>query len=514
MVRKNQYDRHQWRGTQVFKDMEKWVEIRRRVLTGEISKRGACKEYKLPWRTLQRILTHEEPVGYQRKAAPRKRKLEKFLPIIHEFLKQDVEAPKKQRHTAKRIFDRLRREHGYEGGLTVVKDAVRAWKSHHAEVFVPLTHRPGEAQVDFGEAQVKVRGEQVKVAMFVMTLPYSDAIFCQVFPHECTETFQEGHKRAFDFFGSVPWRISYDNSKIAVAEITGGRERELTNEFLRLQGHYLFEHHFCLVRRPCEKGHVETLIGYARRNYLVPVPETDSLESLNDQLHQQCSEDLGRTLRGKSGTKAELLAQEQTRMLPIPRREFEARRIKPAKANSLSLVRFENNDYSVPTEYAHHHVTVIGGIEEVRIVVGDRLVARHPRHWGKEHTEFNPMHYLALLERKPGALDYAKPLENWQLADCFTVLRRRQEAELEKLGTREFIKVLRLLEHATLAELTGAVEYGLSIGANSADALRLILQARREQPVSLFCLEGRPHLKGVHVPPPNLGAYQSLRVGA
>ena len=147
-------------------------------------------------------------------------------------------------------------------------------------------------------------------------------------------------------------------------------------------------------------------------------------------------------------------------------------------------------------------------------MVGDQLVARHPRHWGKEHTEFNPVHYLALLERKPGALDYARPLENWELPDCFAVLRRRQEAELEKHGTREFIKVLRLLEHATLPELTGAVEYALSIGANSADAMKLILQSRQEQPVSLFCLDGHPHLKAVHVPPPNLEAYRTLRVGA
>ena len=152
------------------------------------------------------------------------------------------------------IFDRLRAEHQYDGGLTIVKDAVRAWKQGQAEVFVPLAHRPGEAQVDFGEAQVRLRGEQVKVAMFVMTLPYSDALFCQVFPHECTETFQEGHKRAFEFFGGVPRRISYDNSKIAVAKITGGRGREVTREFLRLAGHYLFEHHFCLVRRPKRKG--------------------------------------------------------------------------------------------------------------------------------------------------------------------------------------------------------------------------------------------------------------------
>jgi hypothetical protein len=281
-----------------------------------------------------------------------------------------------------------------------------------------------------------------------------------------------------------------------------------------LEGHYLFEHHFCLVRRPCEKGHVETLIGYSRRNYLVPIPETDSLESLNTELEQQCRKDLSRTLRGKSATKEELLAEERTWFLAIPPQEFEARRVETAKANSLSLVRFECNDYSVPTEYAHHEVTVIGGIEEVRLVVGDRLVARHPRHWGKEHVEFNPVHYLALLERKPGALDYAKPLEDWKLPDCFGVLRRRQEAELEKQGTREFIKVLRLLEHVALPELTGAVEYALSIGANSADAVKLILQSRREQPVNLFCLDGRPHLKGVHIPPPNLEAYRTLRVGA
>ena len=514
MVRKNHYDRYRWRGAQVFKDMETWVEIRRRVLTGEISKRGACKEYRVQWRTLQRILKHEEPAGYQMRQPRRKRKIEKFLPIIHEILEQDQQAPKKQRHTAQRIFERLRDEYEYDGRPTIVKDAVRAWKQRQAEVFVPLAHRPGEAQVDFGEAQVKLRGEQVKVAMFVMTLPYSDAIFCQVFPRECTESFQEGHKRAFAFFQGVPRRISYDNSKIAVAKITGSRGREVTREFLRLEGHFLFAHHFCLVRRPNEKGHVENLVGYARRNYLVPLPETESLEGLNAELEERCRRELERQLRGKPAAKSELLAEDQSWFVKLPREEFEARRVTPAKANSLSLVRFECNDYSVPTEYAHHEVTVIGGIEEVRLVVGDRLVATHPRHWGKGYTEFNPVHYLALLERKPGALDYARPLENWRLPECFAVLRRRQEADLEQHGTREFIKVLRLLEHATLPELTGAVEYALSIEANSADAVRLILQSRCEQPVSLFCLDGRPHLKGVHVPPPDLQAYRSLRVGA
>jgi hypothetical protein len=148
------------------------------------------------------------------------------------------------------------------------------------------------------------------------------------------------------------------------------------------------------------------------------------------------------------------------------------------------------------------------------LVVGNLLIARHRRYWGKEHTEFNPVHYLALLERKPGALDYAKPLETWKLPGCFAVLRRRQETQLGKLATRQFIKVLRLLEHASLPELTEAVRYALSIGATSADAVELILRQRQEQPVDLFCLDGRPHLKSVHIPPPNLRAYRSLKVGA
>ena len=219
------------------------------------------KKYGLGWHTLKKILAHDEPPGYRQSQPREKRKLAPFLPIIQQILEDDRQAPKKQRHTAKRIFERLRDEHGFQGGETVVKDAVRAWKQSHQEVFLPLSHPPGEAQVDFGEATIRLAGQETKVALFVMTLPYSGAIFIQAFPRECTETFLEGHRRAFEFFGGVPRRISYDNSAIAVIEVLKGRERKLTREFLRLQSHYLFQEHFCLVRRPNEKGHVERLIG-------------------------------------------------------------------------------------------------------------------------------------------------------------------------------------------------------------------------------------------------------------
>jgi len=360
--------------------MEMWTEIRRRVLTGQCSKRAICREYGIHWKTLQKILRHEDPPPFQQRIPRAKPKLGRFLPIIHEMLKADSKAPKKQRHTAKRIFERLREEEGYCGGYTIVKDAVRAWRRRQAEVFVPLSHQPGQGQADFGEATLELGGQPTKAALFVMTLPYSDAVFCQVFPRECTETFQEGHRRAFEFFGGVPRRISYDNSKIAVAKIVGRRGETPTGEFLRLESHYLFQHHFCLVRRPNEKGHVENLLGYARRNFLVPVPRTESFEALNEELIRRCREDLKRRLRGKPASKEELLAEEHKALLPLPKRAFEARRVELPKASSLSLVRFDKNDYSVPTEYAHREITAVGGIDQVRLVVDDRVVATHRRH--------------------------------------------------------------------------------------------------------------------------------------
>src|SRR3954465_546622 len=252
--------------------MENWAEIRRRVLVDGLSKRAACREYDLHWDTLTNILSHAEPPGYRRTAPRPRPKLDPLLGVIHQILEADKKAPRKQRHTTNRIFQRLRDEHGYTGGLTVVKEAVAARKARSAEVFVPLAPPPGEAQVDFGEAEVTLDGRPAKVAVFVMALPYSDAIFCCAFPRECTEAFLEGHARAFAFFGGVPRRISYDNLKIAVAKVLGGRDRKLTAEFQRLKSLHLFESHFCRGRRPNAKGHVETLVGYARRNFLAPGP--------------------------------------------------------------------------------------------------------------------------------------------------------------------------------------------------------------------------------------------------
>ncbi len=496
----------------MYTDMEMWTEVRLRVLGGEISKRAACAEYEIHWDTLQKILAHSEPPGYRR-STKRSSILDPFLPIVHEILEHDQTVHRKQRHTSKRIFERLRDEHKFEGQLTIVKQAVREWKQRHKEVFLPLSHPPGEAQVDFGFADVWIEGELARVALFVMSLPYSDAFFIQAFPRECTESFLEGHKRAFAFFGGVPRRISYDNSKVAVAKIIGTRERQLTREFLRLQSHFLFEEHFCLVRRPQEKGHVEGLVEYGRRNFLVPVPRIGDLSALNDQLAEKCRCELQRHLRGKSDSKGNLLLDDQKHFRLLPEEDFEARRVTVAHADSLALVRFDKNSYSVPTKYAHRPITVTAGVDDVRLVFEDQLIAVHPRCWKKERFAFNPVHYLALLERKPGGFDFAKPLEAWDLPVCFGILRRRLEAEAGGRGTREFIRVLRLLERHSLNRVKRAVQYGLEIGATDSDALRLILESQNEEPIGLFSLEGRPHLKLVQIEQTDVSCYQSLLLG-
>lgn len=491
--------------------MEQWTEIRRRVLVEGVSRRQVQRETGLHWKTITKILKHSGPPGYRQSRPRARKKIGPYEERIREILKADKAMPKKQRHTAKRIWERLRAE-GYVGGYTAVKDVVRGIEEKSQEVFVPLAHPPGEAQVDFGQALVRMNGRLRKVAMFVMALPYSNAMFVMAFERECTESFWEGHVRAFEFFGGVPTRIVYDNTRVAVAKILG-RERKLTRGFCELQSHYLFAHRFCQVRRANEKGVVEGTVKYARLNFFVPVPEVRDLERLNADLRRRCGEDQDRRVRGKESSKKQRLEEERAVMLVLPVTVFEACRKQSTAASSLSLVRFDDNDYSVPVAFAHHTIVAKGSCREVILSHAGEVVARHARIWAREQVCCEPLHYLALLERKPGALDQARPLQGWTLPECFPILRRRLEAEDEGAGTREYIRVLRLLEKHPLKELRAAVEKALSHGAIRRDAIAQYLIPREEWRATLFPLDGYPHLRGVKVQAPDLAGYGELLAG-
>jgi hypothetical protein len=197
-------------------------------------------------------------------------------------------------------------------------------------------------------------------------------------------------------------------------------------------------------------------------------------------------------------------------MLPLPVTPFEARRIENGQSNSLSLVRFHCNDYSVPTKYAYRKVTIIGCIDRVRIVADSHVIAEHVRDWAKEGVHYNPVHYLALLERKPNALDFGKPFEQWKLSKGMRLLQRRLESECGKAGRREFIQVLRLLENYSFDELSRAVDRALQVNSTAFHVIRVLLQENREQPAKLFVLDGRPHLQEHSIPEPHIYKYNQL----
>ena len=320
------------------------------------------------------------------------------------------------------------------------------------------------------------------------------------------------HVRAFEFFEGVPRRISYDNSRVLVSKIIGPHERKLTDGFLKLQSHYLFNEHFCRVRRPNEKGVVEGVVKFARLNFFVPVPQVRDLEELNTRLLEMCREDMNRRVRGNSGSKVELLKEDQKKFSSLPEDPFDACRKRPTRANSLSLVRFDDNDYSVPVAYAHYEILIKGYVDRVVLCHKEKAVAKHKRSWGKEGVFFDYLHYLPLLERKPGSLDHARPLADLNLPECFDTLRRRLVGEEKKQGDgiREFIRVLRLLEDYSMAKLRKAVEKALNIRAHSRDGILQFLAPRYSRGDTTFLLDGREHLRLVRVRKPEVTAYHTL----
>jgi transposase len=495
---------------EVLTDMSKWTRVRVRMEQEEISQRELCRQEEIAYKTLQKILTHPSPPGYPKRPDRPRPKIGPHLDRIFEILLDDRSMPKKQRHTAQRIFERLRDEEGYTGGYTQVKEAVRELRPQVGETHVPLQHDPGEAQVDIGQALVRRGGAFHKVYFFVVGLPYSGALYVQAFERSCTETFFEFMKRAFEYFGGVPRRITFDNEKMFVAKIKGPRERVLTPAFLALQSHYRFAEHFCRVRRPMEKGVVEANVKHARARFFVPVPEVDDLEAFNTRLEEYCDLDLERRLRGRASCKAELLAKEQPVFIPLPEDAFDACRKTSAQADSRSLVRFRTNDYSIPTRYAHQRVLVKGYVDRVEIYKHSQLIACHRRCWDAEQMILDPIHYLALLERKPAALDHGRPFVGWELPECFQVLRARLERERDGDGTREYIQVLRLMETHPLGQVTRAIERGLRCGALIRDAIAQFLKPPQDWRQTVFRLAGREHLRHVEVDCVDIAAYGEL----
>jgi transposase len=497
------------------KGVELYGRVRYAVQIEGLSHREAARRFGIDPRTVAKMMKFSAPPGYVRKKPPAKPKLDPFIPLIDRILGNDKSRPKKQQHTAKRIFERLRDEYGFTGGLTIVKDYVAGWRQRAQEMFVPLVHPPGHAQVDFGEALGIIGGVERKIHFFAFDLPHSDACFVVGYPAETTEAFCDGHIRAFAFFGGVPQSILYDNTKIAVARILGDGKRQRTRVFTELQSHYLFEDRFGRPGKGNDKGKVEGLVGYARRNYLVPIPVFESFEALNAHLLECCRRRMRDCLRGHDGTIGERLERDLAAFRrPLPPAPYDACEKIATKVSSLSLVRYRLNDYSVPTSHGHRDVLVRGYVHDVVISCGAEVIARHPRSYEREDFVFEPLHYLALIEQKINALDQAAPLAGWQLPEEFMTLRRLLEARMGKQGKREFVQVLRLMEAFSADEVAVAVREAVARGAIGFDAVKHLVLCHIERRPPRLDMTVYPYLPRAHVAMTSAKTYMGLLTGA
>jgi hypothetical protein len=320
--------------------------------------------------------------------------------------------------------------------------------------------------------------------------------------------FCDGHVAAFDFFGGVPQSILYDNTRLAVAWIVKGGKRLRSQMFAELQSHYLFEDRF---GRPGKgKGKVEGLVGYVRRNFMTPLPVADSFDALNARFLDACAKRRQAILRGHAATIDQRMQADMAAFMPLPPAPYDACHKVATGVSSLSLVRYRNNDYSVPTRYGHHEVLAKGYVERVEIACRGETIAIHPRSYETADFVYNPLHYLALLEHKSKALDQAAPLDGWQLADCLHRLRRLMEARMGNAGRREFIQVLRLMENFHQHQVEAAVGEALRLGAVSFDAVKMLLLARLENRPARLDLTFYPYLPAATVGATDPRAYLGL----
>ncbi len=500
--------------------VEQFEQIRRDHAREGLSIRALAKRHGVHRRAVRQALDSAVPPP---KRAPQSRpapRLGPFRALIEEWLKADQEAPRKQRHTARRIWQRLVAEQGAEVSERQVCRYVAAKRREIGEVeaFVPLVSEAGvEAEVDWGEAQVILRGEPRVVHLFLMRACHSGASFAIAFESETQQAFLEGHVCALEYFGGVFDLIRYDNLKAAVAKVLKGRRRTESDRFVALRSHYRFESSFCLSgkRGAHEKGGVEGEVGRFRRRHLVPVPKVGSLAELNELLEEACWSDLERTIRGRSEPVGEMLARERALLGDLPREAHCSAEEATPRVDSKAMVTVRQNRYSVPAALAGLRVRAKIGAREISFWHDGKVIATHERLAGKHGSSAQLEHYLDLLARKPGAL--ARSLALRQERDrgdwppCFD---RLWGAISERVGraeaARQMVDVLLLCRELGSARVELAVSGALAAGAHDGRAVALL--ARRAERPAVPALELEERLAGVGSPPPqDLSGYDRLR---
>jgi len=462
--------------------MDQYGYIRTAYRVYQKSIKQICRETGHSRETVRKVL-RSEPLGYSLRTEQPYPVLGSYLPVIDQWLEEDKKRPKKQRHTAKRIYDRLVREYGFIGGSSTVRHYVRGAKVrlglNVAKAFIPLDPEVGrEAEVDWGTALAIIAGKPTTVKFFGMRSRYSAKHFVRGYPCERQQAFFDAHLHAFRFFKGVFPALVYDNLTSAVKQVLRGRGRVEQTEFTKFHAYYNFTPRFCNPAAAHEKGGIEGLVGYVKRNYFVPLPEADSFEALNQQLLAECLAYGDHRLQGREKTVNEFFQEEQAGLLPLPAMPFTVTQISGGKVDPYATVRVDKNRYSVPSRYVGFKVQVQMYIDRVELFHAGKRLATHPRVFGNNKWQLNPDHYLELIQQRPGAFQEARPMRQWRQSwppALERLLARFQESQGETAGIKDFVNVLLLYREHTAAEIQAAVELALEHQISSSAGVRHIL---------------------------------------
>jgi transposase len=503
------------------KKVEDFEAIRRAYFVDKLSIREINRRFGHHRNTIRKAIANPAPQPYRLKKPRDAPVLGPYKQRIAELLEKSKQQPHKQYYTARRIYEILVGE-GYQGSIGSVLNYVsqQRRKRKRRDTYLPLEFDPGQdAQVDWGEAEVELAGKRLTVQVFVMRMNYSRVRFVMAFPFQKQEAFFAGHVQAFHFFGGIPRRITYDNLKTAVYKVLEGKNRVEQEAFKTLRSHYLFESNYCNPGQGHEKGGVESDVGYAQRNFLAPILQVNSFAELNFLLHKACLQDVRRHVRGKEAPVEELWEEEKVHFLPLPASDFAACTTHLVKPNPYSQVEFETNRYSVPVTQRNSQLVLQAYPFQVSILSDREVIAEHPRCLGREQDVIEPLHYLDLLEQRPGAFEHAIPVRRWRKIwpkDYDRLLEVLRERFPEGRGVREFIAILKLHQDHPAKQVEQAVQRALELGAAHLDGVKLCLSLLQEEEAATppLDLSERPHLADFGQQPLDLSQYDLLLMEA
>jgi transposase len=497
--------------------------IRRDRRLEQLSIRELADRHGVHRRAVRQALESAVPPPRKQYPARPRPSLDPWVAVIDGWLLADRDAPRKQRHTARRIWQRLVAEHGATLAEITVSRYVRDRRHElglvDIEVAIPQDHRPGaEAEVDFGEFHTSLAGLDVTCWMFVMRLSHSGRAFHMAFGNQAQESFLEGHVRGFEHFGAVPGRIRYDNLKPAVVRVLRGRDRAESERFIALRSQYGFDSFFCRpgVAGAHEKGGVEGEIGRFRRRHLVPVPAVASLVELNELIAAADAEDDGRVITGRPITVGAAFAAEAGRLLPLPGERFDPAVLLQARVDNKSRVSVRQSFYSVPVRYVGRRLGVRLTGFTVQVLDGPAVVAEHERAFGRYQEVLTLDHYLEVLKTKPGALPGATALAQAKAKGAFTASHQAywdavRRSRGDAAGTRALIEIL--LAHRTMAAPVLIAAMDRAVASACLDPQIVLIDARRE-PTHLAPVVPIGPLTRYNRPAPSLTAYDDLLTGS